>query len=389
MGFNILDENEKPEELNTYIDILLSRTYRLIACLLFMADRSCTKLNGYLEEMGYRPNDPPIFGIPFRQLAFAAISTGLGICVGAVLAILISITLKSYKLFPSINITTTQIIYWTVYGVPFQMAPTFFVLLIKRYLSPFENGWPLVTPQSKHYKRLIERPWHIYLGVSIGGYFSAFAMLAFLNAALSLLIKQESSQVLNPINIFAMWSFLGMVSAAFVAFRIDSRPDVPSKPSLKALLTVGGCILQALATMVIIYFAFMHVNNNGNLNPASLTNKTYQSRLFIYLIMGLCIGASLFLASRFNTDDLERRRCKRRPSKKSANLIVGDQRLDAELQNYSKDGAFVKMANVPKEHCDPIQFKIGNDQPIAATIVETSGDNVHLRFLGDENRKAA
>lgn len=47
----ILAENQRSEELNTNIDILLSRTYRLIACLLFMADRSCTKLNGYLGEM--------------------------------------------------------------------------------------------------------------------------------------------------------------------------------------------------------------------------------------------------------------------------------------------------------------------------------------------------
>lgn len=269
------------------------------------------------------------------------------------------------------------------------MAPTFFVLLAKRYLSPFENGWPLVTPQNKHYKRLRDRPWHIYLGVSFGGYLSAFAMLAFLNAVLSLLIKQESSQVLNPIKIFAMWSFLGMIAAAFVAFRIDSRQDVPSNPSLKLLLTAGGCVLQGLATMVMVYFAFMHVNNNGNLDLASLTDETYQSRLYVYLIVGLCIGVALFLSSRFNTTDLERRKYNRRPSKKSVNLIVGDQRLDAELQNYSKDGAFVTMATAPSEHCGPIQFKIGNKQAITATIVETDGDNVHLRFLGDENQKAA
>ena len=49
----ISDAGRSIEDLNNEIQILAVDTYRMISCLLFMADRSCTRLNNCLNELGY------------------------------------------------------------------------------------------------------------------------------------------------------------------------------------------------------------------------------------------------------------------------------------------------------------------------------------------------
>lgn len=385
----VFEDTRAIEDFNNDIEILLLRTYRMIACLLFMADRSCTKLNVCLGELGYPPCYPTIFGIPFRQLALAAISTGAGILVGAVVAILISMILRAKGMFPMVQITTTQIMMWTIYGIPFLMAPTFLVLLLKRYLSTFEVGWPMVTPQNEIYRKFRERPWHIYLFVSLGGYLAAFAVLVFLNAVFGMLTHQESSSSIGALSRLSIWAFLGMVTAGFVAFRIDSRSNGHRKAWAKVVLTTCGCLLQAAATMAVIFFAFMHANNHGRLTPYTLVDKDL-TRLFIYLIMGMCIGTALFLSSRFNTADLDRRTGRRKKVNKVAALIVGGETIDGVLRNYSREGALVSVAHMPPTQAEnePIQVKIKNAQPVVAKIVRMADGDVHLRFVAEEREAA-
>ena len=302
---------------------------------------------------------------------------------------MISMALRANSMFPLVKISTTQIVQWAVYGVPFLMAPTFMVLMLKRQLSKCESAWPMVTPVNDIYRRFKDRPWHVYLFVSICGYLSALVTLVLLNAVFGMLSHQESSGGFDTLSRMAIWPFLGMVTAAFVAFRIDSRSNGNRSESLKALLTAAGCLLQAMATVVTIYFAFMHCNNGGNLSFTSQLTMADQTRLFIYLVMGVCIGMALFLTSRFSTADLDRREVPRKKVNKATVLVVGDIRINGVLKDYSESGAYIKVDHTPQgmDVNRIIQVIIEDGQPITAKIINVIADDIRMQFVAEEERE--
>ena len=368
--------------LNTNMDILLSRTCRLVGCLLFMADRSSTRLSKYLKQIGYCLTDPPVFPIPFQRLALAAITSGFGITLGALIAFVASMILP-VGVIPGMEISTKKLAIWVIYGIPFLMAPTAFVLMMKHYLSPMENGWLLVTPRSTHYRRLRDRPWHIYLVVSLCAYPVTFLMLTFLNVGFDLLKMQDSPG--QPLQKFAVWSIVGIVTAAFVAYRIDSRPDRFDSVFRSAAATFGGSMLQAGFTMGAAYFAFMHINNNGSLDFTTLKD-VFRSRLFVYLVMHACMGAAIFVTSRFNIADLERRRGRRKRIKRSVTFVSGDEKVAGDLLNISKNGALIHLPYAPEAVNETALLTIeGRRQPIRVKVVSIFGNYLHLAFQKNAN----
>lgn len=376
-------------ELNTKVDTLMLRTYRLISCLLFIADKNSCELNDYMNELGYNPQDPPIFAIPFSQLAFAAISTGVGILTGAVLTFIISITLDITFLTPSgIGFTTGNLLLWICYGIPFLTFPVLFVLLVKRHLSFKENRWPLATPRDPVYTRLKDRPWLIYIAVSAGAFLVAFFTLIILNACFNLLQVQPNQSELSQIRIFLIWSLVGMITAAFVSYRIDSISDYSENKVYKTVFAVIGSLFQAFTTSATIYFAYMHVANNGSLNFLLIDNPEKKARLCVYLIMGFFIGAALFLTSQFNTKQYERRTHRRKSENNEIDLVAGDQSMKGVLLNSSKGGGLVKSGVLNKNVGEKIKITTSDNVTIDAEIVKFENENVRLRFEEGANQAA-
>ena len=133
------------------------------------------------------------------------------------------------------------------------------------------------------YRNLMGRPWPIYIAVSVGAYFISFLTLLVLNAGVNLLGVQLGENSPNGIQIFAIWSLVGMITAAFVGYRLDSRRDWPETVVYRTLFTIGGIFLQGVTTSATIYFCFMHVVNRGSLD-FRLLEQPAMAKLCVYLV---------------------------------------------------------------------------------------------------------
>lgn len=379
---NSLNELQK-SELNTKLDLILLRTYRLLSCLMFIADKNSCSINDNMEELGYNVKEPPIFALPFNQLALASISIGVGILLATLLTLLIPLAFKNIdiKFIGIIDeyINTNNLLLWIFQGIPFLTAPVFFVLLVKRHLSFKENAWPLATPRNTIYKKIKDRPWGIYFLVSIGGYMASLLTLATLNALIQLYIKQSSHINFEKLGSLMIWSLIGAITAAFVAYRIDSRKNFSEKKFLKTLLTISGALFQALITAAAIYFVFMHRHNNGSFDFTGLIPEN-QAKLSVFLIMGFLIGAALFLNCQFSTQQYERRKHKRSYTEKEIKIKAGNQNLYGAILNISKEGCLVKSGLLAKNVGDIISINIRDNFNIEAEILEVNKENYRVRF---------
>jgi hypothetical protein len=303
----------------------------------------------------------------------------------------------------SINVNKTIFI-GTAYVIPLLMIPTFTVLMIKRFLSLFSDHWPLVTPQTPRYKSLNERPWHIYIIVSILGYFAGFLTLMALDAdplpytIFETMEEAVAKTSIPPMGVYAYWSTIALVTAGFVAFRIDSYRDEYKNKKYRILLTASGCLLQITTLMTAVYIAFIGVFNNGNMylpcigEKLALMEETEIRKsiyFFICTIMAIWVGPALFFTSRFNTTDFERRENKREKVDDPVTIYHGEKIFEGILKNRSKNGALVEIVwphveeikDYLQEHSGQFQIKIGDKPPIAAIAVEVNGKYIHLQFI--------
>ncbi len=385
---NSLNELQK-SELNTKLDVLLLRTYRLLSCLLFIADKNSCSINDNMEELGYNVKEPPIFSIPFNQLALSSLSIGVGIFLAAFLTLIISVAFKYMDIFNYMNIkfigmideyiNTGNLIRWMLQGIPFLTAPVLFVLLVKRHLSFKEDIWPLVTPRNDFYKRMRDRPWGTYFLVSVGAYIASFLTLATVNAVVKLFNEQSSYINFEKLGSLMIWSLVGAITAAFVAYRIDSRKNFSENRLSKTLLTFSGAIFQALITSSSIYFVFMHRHNNGSFVFMTLSTEN-QAKLSVYLIMGFLIGAGLFLNCQFNTDQYERRKHKRSLTENEIKITAGNQSLKGSILNISKGGCLIKSSLLAKNVGDVISINIKDNYNIEAEILEVNKESFRVRY---------
>lgn len=392
------------EEVEADVDMLFSNACQLMVCLLLHADTSGSLLVHNLEKIGYRPNDKRVLAIDFRQLAVCAFSAGLGVLAGAAIALAMSLMAslliqKSYsqpdwfhqllQIMQSKEVNTTLIVTWSFCNIPFLMAPTLLVLLVKRYLSPIRKIWPLVTPYTDIYADLRERPWHIYFLISAAAYPASYLTLCALKRGVHLFHQEGVINTENAPVIFAALSLVGVVTAFFVAFRIDSPMGRMQGRVVRSLKTLAGCLLQGAATIATFFFVIMHTMNHGSLRFWGMEHKE-QSFLFVNLVIGLCSGAALFLTSRFNTDTYERREHARTPTRKRAVIYIGANRWDGEMRNVSQGGAHVHLVRPPSAIKGVVVLAIeGRPNPMPANVMRLSGHDLHLKFLDAEEMAAA
>jgi hypothetical protein len=354
---------------------LLFETYRLLACTLFDAERPSKDINIYTQELGYGAYSEQLFFPSNRKVALYAISTFIGILIGAAATGLIARFLSPEFSWLKITISADQIVTWVLFGVPFFLLPVLFILTVKWYFSFSETLWPMVSPH-RPYKKLSERPWGVYVFVSVFACIVGTLTLVVVGTLYGH-IKWSEIFEFDTYRQMGKWSLVILVTAGFVTYRIDS---LVSRNKLKnIILTCSGALSQGMLSSLAIFFSFMWYFNEGSFDLTRL-NGERPGQLFCYLLLAFIIGNLLFLTSRFNRRILERREYERRKAKAvSVELESGGKTYPGSLINASKRGALLQT-DMPAHFREVVNIIMKKETPKAGIVVSAKGDLIHLQL---------
>ena len=117
----------------------------------------------------------------------------------------------------------------------------------------------------KHpFERISDRPFDIYLFVTLIAYFIASVtlltmMVVFMKEVTigNVLIHERTTSIL-------IWSLVSAVTAFFIAYRLDSLDKHQSDKVKMWSLTILGAGFQGIVTVVVILFVFAHKYNDGS-----------------------------------------------------------------------------------------------------------------------------
>jgi len=354
---------------------LLFETYRLLACTLFDAERPYKDINIYTQELGYGAYSEQVFFPSNQKVALYAISTFIGILVGAAVAGLIAWLVGPAVSWLKITIRADQISMWVLYGVPFFLLPALFILTVKWYFSFSETLWPMVSPH-RPYKKFSERPWGVYAFVTVLASIVGTLTLVAVGALLGH-VKWAKILEFNTYQQTGKWSLVILVTAGFVAYRMDS---LISRNKLKnILLTCSGALSQGLFSSLAIFFSFMWYFNAGSFDLTRLTDQR-AGQLFCYLLLAFIIGNLLFLTSRFNSRILERRVYERRKTKAvSVELASGRKTYPGSLINASKRGVLVQT-DMSAQFREIVNILLKKGIPIEGVVISAKDGLIHLQL---------
>ena len=376
---NALSEAERAK-LHMSLDTLLLRTYRMISCLVFLADKSSCDRNDYIKRLGYDIDVQSVFAIRFRQVALFALSCFLGILAGSFFALCLSLLAKNH--FPAlegIDVGTDMIIKCCGYGVPFLTVPVIVVLLLKRHYSFGGERWPMVDP--KHpFERISDRPFDIYLFVTLIAYFIASVtlltmMVVFMKEVTigNVLIHERTTSIL-------IWSLVSAVTAFFIAYRLDSLDKHQSDKVKMWSLTILGAGFQGIVTVVVILFVFAHKYNDGSFDFSNLGPDLF-GRLVVFSLIGFSVGFLLFISGHFNDMIRERRKHERFSINKKVTFTIGEDTAGyGELVNISRGGALLETTDVKKPIKRDICLQIKEGISVLARIVNLKNNLINLQF---------
>ena len=363
--------------LNARVDATLHRTYRMISCLLYLAGKTDSAVDGYLDQLGYAASERNYFPIPWKNLVFVIAAIACSITIGGILALVIT----QLNIVPlHVDIRTQNIFSWIGFAVPFLTVPVLWVLFIKRYLSSHSEAWPVVTENSR-YKRLGDRPWQLYAIVALMAYLVGGLILFGTTVVVKLTHGEQLENLSAMLRAVFVWSGVVFVTAAFAAYRLDSAPNLDRPKSVRLALRSVGALLQGVATTLSVYLASIHTFGQGELNVLQLPDPA-QSKLAIYCLIAFFLGASLYAASGFGK--LRQRRNSGRRSVRRSVLINSGQKATAGCTlNVSREGALIENYD-----CLPTietTVEISDDAGTSALgrIVKTRSNYIHVHFTDE------
>lgn len=361
--------------LNARVDATLHRTYRLISCLLYLAGKTDSAVDQFLDQLGYTPSERRDFPIPWKNMTYVIGAIAGSIILGGLLVFLVA----ELQIVPLVVIISTKnIIRWAGFALPFISIPVLWVLFIKRYFSFHSEVWPVVT-ENLRFKKLADRPWHLYLIVA----FSAYLVGGLVLFATSIAVKfvnelpiQDLGRILRSISV---WSVVIFVTAAFAAYRLDSAPNFDRHRTLRIGMRGLGAFLQGLTTTLVIYLAFMHTFAKGELNPLSLPEPD-KGKLGVFCLIGFFLGASLYLS--FGFGKLRQRRKFWRRSVQRSVIIhhSGQEPTTGITVNVSKEGALIESDEYLRDESINIQIADQTGHSATGRIVKLRGNYLHIHF---------
>jgi hypothetical protein len=365
--------------LHTRLDATLHRTYRLLSCLLYLAAKTDTAVDNYLDDLGYASTERKDFPIPWNTVVIMIAAIVFSIVIGSIISVFVSQFGVSAI---NSNISTRDIISWTGYGVPFIVIPVLAVLFIKRYLSTRSESWPVVTEDAR-YNSYMDRPWHIYFLVALFAYLVGAVVLYSLSVTAAF-INQKELEYIRVLRVVLAWSSVVFLTAGYTAFRLDSAPDRAHKPRKHYLMRCIGACSQGLLTSSLVYFVYIHTAGLP-LNIFREETGDY-SRLFVMCLIAFFLGLSINLATGLGRLR-QRRKHGRRLASRPVILNIDDASLPAETVNISQEGALVKANEtlMSSSHIDTsgsavIIVSNGDGETTRAKIVHVRGDRIHLFF---------
>jgi hypothetical protein len=373
-----LSEHDR-SRLHSRLDATLHRTYRLISCLLYLGGKTDAAVDGYLDQLGYASSERNDFPIPWKNLVFVIAVIAGSITVGGLVAWgIYELDILPFKT----KIKTGNIFRWVGYAVPFLTIPVLSVLLIKRYLSSHCEAWPVVT-ETRYYKKISDRPWHIYAIVAFVAFLVGGIVLFTISSA-ALMAKNEPLS--NPIEMLRqafVWSGIVFVTAGFAAYRLDSAPNPErSKLGCYALQSVGF-LFQGLATSMAVYISYMHTVGKGEFNPLKLPIAG-QGKLAVYCLIAFLLGASLYAASGFGKLR-QRRNIGRRRIVRPVQVHSGETASTGSIINVSNGGALIESQDVILNEGELVGISAKAGMVAQGQVIKVQGSYFHLKF---ENESA-
>jgi hypothetical protein len=407
---NTLTDSDR-YKLENGIEAALNRTYRLISCLLYLAAKSDSIVDGYLDEIGYPASENNEFPIPWNTTVIIF----LALCVSVVLgsALVTGGLLYFGQQMPE-DLTTGRIVRWIGFGAPFLMIPIIQVLFVKRYLSTRGDAWPTATEEG-YYKSLGQRPWFIYFLVSLSSYVIAAMVLLVLTFGAQLVAsniksmqpdastavaesrnlpadseasansdEQPKREPGDRIRSILAWSCIVFLTTGFIAYRLDSgtRPDISRRRYF--LIRTIGAFSQGVLTAVLIFFIY-HYTKDSPLHLIFRGGEQFAPTLLVLCTNGFLLGLTFNIATGIGRLR-QRRKSGRKITHRKITLNVLGQDESAETLNVSPQGALVNVENN--------ESLGGNLQNLTATlktedgqisaeanIVRRRGNQLHLSFI--------
>ncbi len=373
-----LSEHDR-SRLHSRLDTSLHRTYRLISCLLYLAGKTDAAVDGYLDQLGYAASERNDFPIPWGNLVFVVAVIIGSITVGGLAAWgIFELNILPFKT----EIDTHKIFRWVGFAVPFITIPVLMVLLIKRYLSSHCEAWPVVTEKS-FYKKISDRPWHIYAIVVFVAFIGGGIVLFAISAILSMAKNEPLIDPLLMLRQAFVWSGIVFVTAGFAAYRLDSSPN-PERSKLGCCaLQSAGFIFQGLATSFAAYVAYMHTFGDGKINPLNLPEAS-KGTLVVYCLIAFMLGVSLYSASGFGKLR-QRRKIGRRRIVRPVQIHSAEESFIGSTMNVSNGGALIESQEVTPQEGDIIGISAKEGEVAEGQVVKVQGNYLHIKF---ENESA-
>jgi hypothetical protein len=373
--------------LETILDTTLNRSYRLISCLLYLAAKSDSDVDGYLDELGYESSVHNEFPIPWNTLIWIIFAVIGSVVAGSVVSLLIIYYNDPISL-PH-DFTPGEVMSWIGYGTPFILLPVLLVLLIKRYLSIYSDSWPTVTEQGV-YSSINARPWFIYFISALSSYLLGALVLTTMVVSIKYL-HEEDYKLLELVHTLLAWSSVVFLTAVFAAYRLDSGA-VPEKQSLRYYLSrCAGIVSQGMLTAGLIYLVTLY-NDDKPLHIIFNEDYALDPKVYILCVIGFFLGVSINIAIGIGRLRQRRKHGRYIASRKLSLQLADQQSSEADTMNISNEGALVSVKDIlmvrgkQAAKDSSVYLSRGEGAQVEAKIIKKRGNRLHLWFkIDDEN----
>lgn len=380
----------------------LMQMRQMIACLLYMSEIKEKGIDERLQEIGLLPNRPELIKLRWRQSMLVV--GGLLCAIVAAWGILLSMA-NFFDYIPWIvdayKITTGSMIRVAFYALPFHGFAVFVTLMAKWVGSHHSDLWPATNPWVKNTK-FTERPWHLYVPLSLIACVVSFVVLVFLQIIMNEISFGEINQF-QRIKATLYWSSLAFVTAIFTAYRLDTSAlhlRFPRK-LVRWSIRIPRAAFQGFVLAGLTAFIYLHLYNHGSFSLSDLRGRELSqlligeeegydgmnrlTELMVFVVTAFLIGGALNLTSRFWSVN-ERRREGRTDVNFPVQIKYGEDQNEmmAKIRNISNSGARVTGNKLAVPDGAPIVIFAGRNLPEIAGRVLGQGPDQALRVFFDE-----
>jgi hypothetical protein len=229
--------------------------------------------------------------------------------------------------------------------------------------------------------RLGDRPWQVYAIVALLAYLVGGVVLFGISATIKVSHGENMKDFPEMLRSVFVWAGIVFVTAAFMAYRLDSVPPLSRLKLKHVVLRSVGALLQGVTTTFAVYIAFVHTFGKGELNVLRLPEPD-QSKLLVYCLIAFFLGAALYTTSSFGRLR-QRRNSWRRRVRRSVLIHSRGEATSGNTVNVSREGALIESHGYLPMEEKTVEISDNAGTSAQASIIEKRGKYLHLRFLDE------